>query len=356
MILFLFFVLSIFFSFLCSILEAVLLSITPAYVQREVSEKSTTGTLLQSYKEDIDRPLSAILTLNTIAHTVGAIGVGAEAGRVFGSNHFNLGPFNLSYEAIIATLMTLAILILSEIIPKTIGANNWRSLAPFTVKTLRILIWILAPFVWISQLITKSLKKDGKSVLSRADFAALARTTASSGELNESESKVINNLLSFERQSVRNIMTPKTVVFMGQQDETLEQFVKENRPIRFSRIPIYGENRDDITGVVLKVDLLSALNEGLGNKPLKDFAQPVKTVEDNLPLPELFTNFTSERVHLSVVMDEYGAVVGLVSMEDMFETLLGVEIVDEYDNVADLQGLAKKQYEERKRDQKENGE
>jgi CBS domain containing-hemolysin-like protein len=191
-----FFLTSICFSFLCSIWEAVILSVTPSYVNRQVQEGTATGKLLQAYKQDIDKPLSAVLTLNTIAHTVGAIGVGAQAGKLFGTSTINLGITSLSYESFIAGAMTLAILILSEIIPKTIGANMWKELAPFTVRSLRVLMWVLFPFVWMSQLITKALKKDKeRSVFSRADFAALTSAGLESGALDKSESKIIQNLL-----------------------------------------------------------------------------------------------------------------------------------------------------------------
>jgi len=187
-----FFTLSIAFSFLCSIWEAVLLSITPSYISSKTQSGSSLGKSLQVFKEDIDRPLSAILTLNTIAHTVGAIGVGAQAGKVFGASNVSLGPINLSMEAIIAGLMTLAILILSEIIPKTIGANYWRKLTPFTVTSLKMLLFILAPFVWISQLITKNLKNDKSlSVFSRADFNAMTQAGEESGALKETESRTL---------------------------------------------------------------------------------------------------------------------------------------------------------------------
>lgn len=200
-----FFLLSIGFSFLCSILEAVLLSITPSYINSEVSKGTSTGKTLQEYKEDIDKPLSAILTLNTIAHTVGAIGVGSVAGKIFADKDISLGFMNLSYESLVAGIMTLAILILSEIIPKTIGANNWKSLAPFTISTLKILLFLLAPFVWVSQLITKRLKSDKhKSVLSRSDILAITAAGGESGALKANESTIINNLLSFEKQTVRD--------------------------------------------------------------------------------------------------------------------------------------------------------
>lgn len=350
-----FFVLSILFSFLCSVLEAVLLSVTPSYVQVQLQEGSVTGKLLSEYKEDIDRPLSAILTLNTIAHTVGAIGVGAQAGALFGENNLNLFGTELpiSMESVIASVMTLAILVLSEIIPKTIGANSWQALAPFTVRTLKILLWILKPFVWLSQRITKSLKKDKeRSVLSRADFTAMAQVGEESGTLEEHESTIIKNLLEFEKLSVRDIMTPKTVLIMGRSTELLEDYYRENTPIRFSRIPIFRETRDDIIGIALKDELLQKLVESKGDMPLKDIVREVSFVQDDMPLPALFDHFTTKRDHLSMVVDNYGSVVGLVTMEDLFETLLGQEIMDEMDEVADLQKLARRKWEERFKNKK----
>ncbi len=337
-----FFLVSIAFSFLCSILEAVLLSVTPSYVAQQTQAGTRTGKLLQRYKEDIDRPLSAILTLNTIAHTVGAIGVGAQAGHVFGKNYFHIGPLEVSYESIIATVMTLAILILSEIIPKTIGANNWRALSPFTVRSLRIMLWILAPFVWLSQLITKTMKKDkSKSVLSRADFVAMAQIGESSGAIDAQESTIINNLLHFEKQRVKDIMTPRVVAFMVQKDSTLKAFSEEEQSMVFSRIPVYGADKDDVLGMILKDELLQAIAAGHADKPIEKYIHPVKKVAADLPLPDLFDLLRKEKQHLFMVADEFGNVVGLVTMEDCFETLLGYEIVDESDKVVDLQALAK---------------
>lgn len=345
----LFFVLSIAFSFLCSVLEAVLLSVTPSYVQVKLQEGTVTGKLLSEYKDDIDRPLSAVLTLNTIAHTVGAIGVGAQAGAIFGDKaDMDLGFFHLSYESIIAALMTLAILVLSEIIPKTIGANSWQALAPFTVRTLKVLLWVLKPFVWISQKITKTLKKEkDRSILSRADFTAMTMVGAESGALEKHESTIIKNLLEFEKLDVRDIMTPKTVLIMGRETLSLKDYYQENTPIRFSRIPVFRENRDDVTGIVLKDELLQKLVEAHGDIPLKDIKREVSFVQDDLALPALFDHFTAKRDHLSMVVDNYGSVVGLVTMEDLFETLLGQEIMDEMDEVADLQKLARRKWEER---------
>ncbi len=340
-----FFVLSIAVSFLCSILEAVLLSVTPPYVRQQVQAGSNTGKLLNSYKDDIDKPLSAILTLNTIAHTVGAIGVGVQAGNVFGSGP---SPLGISYESIIAGVMTLAILILSEIIPKTIGANNWKALSPFTVRTIRILLWVLAPLVWISQLITKSLKKDKtKSVLSRADFAAMTEVGESSGALKKEESKIITNLLNFEKLTVRDIMTPRTVAFMVEETMSISDYLQSPELGVFSRVPVYSSDKDNVTGLLLRDDIMrSMIEEGHENQKLKDLVLEIKQVQDDLPLPELFDLLTKEKQHLYVVKDEFGSVVGLVTMEDLFETLLGVEIVDESDRVIDLQQYAREKHEQ----------
>ncbi|MEM1325798.1 MAG: hemolysin family protein [Bacteroidota bacterium] len=344
-----FFVLSIAFSFLCSILEAVLLSITPSYVQRKVQEGGQVGELLQSYKKDIDRPLSAILTLNTIAHTVGAIGVGAQASTMF-EGGLEIGSFSLNYESLIAAGMTLAILILSEIIPKTIGANKWRSLAPFTVKTLNILIVLLLPLVWLSQRITKTMKQEkGKSVLSRADFVAMTQAVSESGELAKNESTIIGNLLQLEKLVVRDIMTPRTVMSILDESDTLMEYYKDHPKMRFSRIPVYKDTPDNITGLILKDELLKQLVEDNDNMTLAQIKRPIAAVRDDLPVSKLFEELTQQRSHIVIVVDEYGSVAGLATMEDVIETLLGMEILDESDTVEDLQKLARERWEKRAR-------
>ncbi len=345
-----FFLVSILFSFLCSVWEAVLLSITPAYISQQKQAKTTIGRDLEHFKRDIDRPLSAILTLNTIAHTVGAIGVGAQAGKLFGENEFHLGFIHLSYESIIAGVMTLAILVLSEIIPKTIGANLWRSLAPFTVRSLKILLVILFPFVWLSQQITRRLKKDKtKSVFSRADFKALTHAGEESGALDRKESTIIKNLLRFEAIQVKNIMTPRTVMIMADEEMTLQEFYNRHEKLRFSRIPIYSNQPDNISGFFLKDELLENLVKDNDDWQLHQIRKDVLAVNQDKPLPELFDALTQNRAHMAIVVDDFGSLVGLVSMEDVFETLLGLEIVDESDAVADLQELARKRWEERAR-------
>jgi CBS domain containing-hemolysin-like protein len=344
----LFFLLSIIFSFLCSIWEAVILSITPAYAKRVQREGSSIGPLLQSYKDDIDRPLSAILTLNTIAHTVGAIGVGAQAGKLFGSNQLDIGFTSISYESIIAAWMTLAILILSEIIPKTIGANMWQTLAPFTVRSLNVLLWVLKPLVWVSQRITRTLKKDKeRSVLSRADFAALAQAGEEEGTLDSSESTIIQNLLRLEKLKARDIMTPRNVMVVANEEKTLEEFWQAHQPLAYSRIPVFKEKSDNITGMFLKDHLLEELARDQNQKKLKEIRRDILHVNNFDPLPKLLDQLVTSREHIAMVYDEYGSVVGLVTMEDIFETIMGLEIVDETDTVENLQRYARQRWEAR---------
>lgn len=339
----LFFLLSIAFSFLCSVLEAVLLSITPGFIRKEVEAGSNTGKLLANYKEDIDRPLSAILTLNTIAHTVGAIGVGAMAGDLFGANYLHLGPFELSFESIIATVMTLAILILSEIIPKTIGANNWRELSGFTATTIRVLLFILAPLVWISQFITRRLKKEkGKPVLSRSDILRISLEGEDTGVLQQHESTIIQNLLAFEKKVVRDIMTPRTVAFMLQENTTVAEYMAMERSMQFSRIPIYSEDKDHVTGLVLKDEIMLASSEGKGDTPLTSMVREMDVLPANMGLPSLFKLMTRSRQHMYLVKDEFSNVIGLATLEDLVEEMLGLEIMDETDEVKDMQELALK--------------
>ena len=344
-----FFCVSIFFSFLCSILEAVLLSITPAYVGLQEQEKTPIANDLAYFKEDIDKPLAAILTLNTIAHTVGAIGVGSQATTIFGSTSLTVFGLELiSWEALIAGIMTLAILILSEVIPKTIGANNWERLTPLTVQILKIMLFLLAPFIWISQSITRNLKKEkNKPVLSRTDFSVMTDLGKETGALQENEQKIIQNLLRFSRVLVRDIMTPRIVVVAADESITVEKFHEEHEKLPFSRIPVYKNNSDTITGLVLKDDLLLKLVEDDYNIVLREIKRDIIIVHSSLPIPDLLDMFINKKEHMALVVDEFGGMEGIVTMEDIIETLLGLEIVDESDNTEDMQALARKNWEKR---------
>jgi CBS domain containing-hemolysin-like protein len=345
----LFFILSISFSFLCSIWEAVLLSITPSYINTRIQEGDDIGASLKEFKEDIDKPLSAILTLNTIAHTVGAIGVGAQAGALFGDSDFSIGPLNI--ESIIAVFMTLAILILSEIIPKTLGANYWRKLTPFTIFCIKWLMIILAPLVWVSQLITKNLKSDkDKSVFSRADFRAMAQAGEESGVLKSSESITIKNLLKLDSLTVSDIMTPRSVILSAIENMSLRDYYDKNAPLKHSRIPVFDSQKEHVIGVLLKDNLLEALLAGQGEASLNSLIRPVMTMNQKDNLAKLQKELMKSKMHLAIVVDDFGAVLGLVTMEDLFETILGLEIVDESDEDVDLQKKARELWEKRTQD------
>jgi len=340
-----FFFVSIIFSFLCSIWEAVLLSITPSYAAVQQQEGGELGETIQEFKENIDRPLAAILTLNTIAHTVGAIGVGAQATAIWGAS--------IMSTAVVPVVMTLAILLLSEIIPKTIGANYWRELAPFTVSSLRFTMKVLAPLVYLSQIITKALKKDkDASVLSRADFTAMAELGSKQGVFDEGESNLLKSFLRFDTIQVKDVMTPRTVVITADESTSVSEFHAQHPQLRFSRIPLYKESVDKITGYVLKDQLLTKLVEQLeatdsSDSTLGELRRDVLLVQAHEPITQLFDDFTEKREHIALVVDEFGGMAGIVTMEDVLETLLGLEIVDESDKTVDMQAMARKQWQSR---------
>lgn len=343
-----YFAFAIFFSFLCSILEAVLLSVNYSYIEQKLKDDPSVGLTLQNYKKNIDKPLAAILTLNTLAHTIGAMLVGIQASIVFGDSGWDLGFIYISGEVIVAIILTIFILILSEIIPKTLGANYWRQLAPSSVKMLRVIIFLLYPLVWFTQLITRFLKKDkDMSVFSRADFNAMIAIGSKEGVIQENESKIITNLMRFEQVLTRDIMTPRMVVKAAPSNTKIQDFFEANRPLRFSRIPIYEDRIDNVTGFILKDRLLTNIINEEGQSALKEIEREILIVHESMPIPKLFQKLMTEREHIALVVDEFGGMEGIVTMEDVIETLLGTEIVDEYDNIEDMQALARKNWEAR---------
>jgi CBS domain containing-hemolysin-like protein len=339
-------VIAIAFSFMCSMWEAVLLSVTPSYAQIQLQQGSRIGLHLQHFKENVDRPLAAILTLNTIAHTVGAIGVGNQATIIWAEAN------PLITAVVIPVVMTLAILILSEIVPKTLGANYWRELTPFTVNSLLLIMKLLAPLVWLSQHITRALKKDkDKSVFSRTDFLAMTEIGAEQGVIEHGESRIISNLLKFDRVCARDIMTPRTVVHADSELTTIAAFHDANPTLRFSRIPIYeAQEKDHVIGYVLKHEVLAAMLRGEGEQPLSTLRRSIMVVKEDEPIPQVFERLMAEREHVAVVVDEFGGMAGVVTMEDVIETMLGLEIVDELDHTDDMQVLARRNWEHRARD------
>ncbi|MFK7910425.1 MAG: CNNM domain-containing protein [Akkermansiaceae bacterium] len=324
-------------SFLCSILEAVLLSITPGFVQHELSSGKKYAKHLARMKQKVDEPLSAILTLNTIAHTMGAAGAGAQWKVLYDDTG----------EAIFAAVLTLLVLVLSEIIPKTLGAKFWRVLASPTTSLLRVMIWVLTYLPpWpqpVLKLITKLLGGHGESHgVSRSELAAMVEVGSKSGELEDEESKILQNLFMFKSTKVRDIMTPRTVVYTLSQTTTVEQFLTEAMPKPFSRVPVYEKDSDDITGFVLKSDIMSAkIRDNNNDLTLLEFIRPIKAVTGTDSIYHTFKVMTQEKQHLMLVVDEFGGMDGIVSMEDVVETLLGMEIVDEADRNEDMQVLAR---------------
>ena len=347
----LFLILSIAFSFLCSILEAVLLSITPSFIRQQREKDQNLFNDLNEFKDDIDRPLSAILTLNTIAHTVGAIGVGAQAASVFGNTELNIFGLTIAAESIVATLMTLGILVLSEIIPKTLGANYWKRLTPITVKTLKILLIILSPLVWLSQLITKKMKNDKeRSVLSRADLMALTLASKEEGALNPSETNVIQNVLNLPTTAIFDIMTPRSVLYAVTADDKLQDVFKSERFKQFSRIPVFANNKEEVVGMVLKNDILRAMVDQKGDSTIKELVRPLSKVREDMLLADFFKTNKDRKNHMFIVEDSYGSVTGVLTLEDVLETILGYEIIDETDKVVDMQSLAEKKKKDEDQD------
>ncbi|NAS31750.1 DUF21 domain-containing protein [Flavobacteriaceae bacterium R38] len=349
---------SIFFSFLCSILEAVLLSITPTYISVKKQEGKSYVTSLERLKNDIDKPLIAILTLNTVAHTVGAILVGVQAkaayASLYGSTTRTIFGMEMTEDlmvGIVSSVMTVLILVLSEIIPKTIGATYWKQLTAFTTRALQAIIFPLkwTGILWLLQLTTKLIggKNAHGSVFSREDFTAMADIAHEEGVFQESESKVIKNLLKFDQVMAKDVMTPRTVMKTASEETTIKEFFDSHPNLRFSRIPIYKDSPDNITGFILKDIMLEEIINKHGSNPLSSIKRDILVTKRNLPIPQLFEKFIAQKDHIALVVDEFGSVSGLVTMEDVIETLLGLEIMDESDNIEDLQLLARKNWENR---------
>jgi len=333
--------LALVFSFLCSVAEAVLLSITPAYIAGLHKKKPKLAALLKKLKQDnVDQSLAAILTLNTIAHTVGAIGSGSKATVVFGSAWFGL----------FSAVMTLMILFLSEIIPKTIGAVYWRSLAGLTARFVRGLIWALYPLIWFSETLTRVIAR-GKttSVFSREEFIAMAGIGERAGKIDPHESRIIRNLFRFSSLTANDIMTPRTVITGLSEGMSVTDALDAKPFVAFSRLPLFKTDLDHITGFILKDDLLLAKAQNNGDSKIETLKRTMKTVPGNLSLTNLLEFFLDQRQQIALVIDEYGGTKGLVTTEDVVETLLGMEIVDEMDTVEDMQAMARRQWAKRAR-------
>ncbi len=339
-----FVVLAIGVSFLCSVMEAVLLSVTPAYIGALEDSNPSAAERLKTLKADVDRPLAAILTLNTIAHTVGATGAGAQAAAIWAGQNV----WVVSAVTLFSILLTLGILILSEIIPKTVGAAYWRGLAPTVARVLGPIIAVLTltGLIWLSQAIARVLSRGEKeSAVSREELAALAQIGTEEGVFDASESRILKSLFRFSQLKTRDVMTPRTVIVAYPDTTPLHEIADDGKP--FSRLPLYRGDRDHITGYVLRDDVLKAVADGDGGEPVSSRAREILSVPDSLPLPKLFDRLLERREHLALVVGEYGGTAGVVSVEDVVETILGLEIVDEVDHEHDMQAAARRQWSER---------
>ena len=338
--------LSIIVSFVCSILEAALLSFTPTYLRLKTQEGKQYATTLANYKKDIDRPLIAILTLNTIAHTVGAILVGVEAEKL----PYKVEVLGINLVGIVSAIMTMLILIVSEIIPKTIGATYWKKMGSFTALFLNVIILPLkyTGILWLLMLITRMVGKSAHvSTMSREEFIAITDAAEEEGVFEESETTVIKNLLVFKSVQAKDVMTPFTVVTSEDETLSLEEFHEKHKSLRFSRIPVYKDKTHNITGFVLRDDILEEIVEDRGDKLLSDLRRDIFVVAAEKPIPELFEIFIKQRVHIAQVVDDFGNTIGVVTMEDIIETLLGLEIMDESDSIEDMQLQARKNWKRR---------
>jgi len=327
-------ILAITVSALCSICEAVLYSISASQVEMLRKSGDQTATYLQKLRADIDEPITAILTLNTIANTVGAAVAGAAAAKLFGDQNFILfsGTF------------TLSILIFSEILPKTIGVTYAYRLAPIITYPLLVMVIILKPIVWLCRTITRILPQKDEDSISAKEIQTIAALSLESGDIEENEQKVINNIIELKNRVVREVMTPRTVTFsLDEHISVGEAMTMVTELSSHSRIPLFNKEPDDVIGIVMRKDILQAAAEGKNKFKLSGYSRPVHFVPESAPLNRILIDFFDRRQHLFVVVDEYGTMTGIISMEDVLEEIVGREIIDESDKTRDMRELARSQ-------------
>ncbi len=327
-------------SFLCSILEAVLLRTSASYIANARQAGKRYGRLWETLRGDIDRPLAAILSLNTIAHTVGAAGAGAQATAIFGEAYFG----------VISAVLTLLILVLSEIVPKTLGAIYWRQLAPVCAEVMTVVVWLMYPLVLTGQAITRLISSGAPShSISREEFAALAEAGVSEGTFAPEESATVRSVLRFRALVAADIMTPRQVFFSLPETMSVGDVIHEHTNMPFTRIPIFLEQPDNITGFIRKDDLLYAAVKRPPETPISELRRDLISVPDRTPLGALMQRMTRDHHQIALLVDEYGDIRGLVTMEDLVETMLGIEIVDETDTSVDMQKFARELWLKRAR-------
>ena len=336
--LFVYLFLALFVSSICSIMESVLLSTPQSFLIVKQEKGNVWAKKFIDFKANIDKPLSAILSLNTVAHTIGAAGVGAQAVKVFGEASFG----------IVSAVLTILILVFTEIIPKTLGANYWRKLTRITSFTINIMIIITYPLVLMSTAITKTFSRNKNELTtSREEIAALARIGAYEGIFSEREDKIVQNILRLKNVKVSEIMTPRVVVAVADENQSLNEFLKNKDYLKFSRIPVYTENDENITGYVIRQEVFEKLAEDQHNLKLRDIKRKIVKVPNTMVLFSLWEILLENKEHIALILGEYGGVDGVVTMEDIIETLLGLEIVDEKDTFYDMQKYARERWKAR---------
>ncbi len=325
-------------SFICSITESVLLSTPNTFLIVKHDKGHTWARSFIDLKSNIDKPLSAILSLNTIAHTVGAAGVGAQAVKVFGEAYFGM----------VSAILTILILVLTEIIPKTIGARYWKNLTKISYYTIKSMIVATYPLVVLSSVITKVFSKQkNQNTTSREEIAALTNIGLDEGLFSDKENKIIQNILKLKNIKVTEIMTPRVVVAVADENLTLQDFLRNKDYLKYSRIPVYSGDDENITGYVFRQKVFEHLAEDQRSLRLKEIKRDIIIVPENIVLFSLWEKLLDKKEHIALIVDEYGGLDGIVTMEDIIETLLGLEIVDEKDTITDMQKFAKERWDTR---------
>ena len=341
----LYFLLAVVVSFFCSLLESCFLSINPVYIQTHLKKDKEFAKILHRLKSNVHRPLSAILTLNTLANMMGAAGVGAQVHLLFGT----------AYVTLASGLLAFVILVFSEIIPKTLGTSYWRTLAPFCAYSIRGLIYLTSPFVWFFGKLNKVLSKKSRTSLTREEMIATAEMGATTGIIGKKESHIIVNLLTLDSTKVSQIMTPRSVILAFNQNHTVGDIIRDNPNISFSRIPVFEGNLDSVVGMVHRYKIFEAKALGLSHIELKEYIAPLHVIPEHISVAATLDQFIKRKEHIFLVVDEYGITTGIVTLEDTIETILGVEIVDELDSVEDLRKLAVEKWKKRKQNLPSNG-
>lgn len=325
-------------SFLCSVLEATLLSTPISYITMREEDGYKPATKMKKFKQDSSKPIAAILSLNTIGNTIGAAGVGHQSTMVFGNEWFGL----------VSAITTILILVFSEIIPKTIGTNYWRHLMGFATSAISVLIVIMYPCVWLIEKLQKLISpKSTEAAVSRDEVSAMANVAEEAGDLEEDENEIIQNVINLDEVKASDVMTPRVVCAIAPENMNLRAFIRDKRYKNHSRIPVYADNDEYITGYVLRMDALQLVAEDKFDKTLMDIRRPIPSFDQDAPMDAVWDEMLEHDEQISIVIDEYGSFQGILTLEDVIETIMGSEIVDERDSVRDMQQLALSQWKKR---------